>query len=204
MKMLTAVPVILLTVILADCLAKELEAVAEYQHDTVVALLQDVVAHRVDERASVGVAYLAPKLRPDIVTDNVELVTMFGVPIKDTVGLSKVKTLLEVPTIDETVMIRSAGPGYARRPPAEMHWTIEFVVHEVVGQSPISKNTAVGVALLMPKLTPPNVRVPYAELAMFLGVSLVTTGASYENLTPERVPTTAATVTTKLFLPPVP
>jgi len=85
--------------------------------------------------------------------------------------------------------------------------TRESVVQVVVMHVPrtgSSPNVAVGVASFGPKLIPCSVNVPDTVLGMFARVSRLLAGASYVNLNPDRVPTTAETVTTKFCFDPVP
>jgi hypothetical protein len=106
-------------------------------HARVVADDHEVVAHCGPAYASVLVALFAPKFSPEMVTDIPVLVAELGPgrpKVNETIGESKVKYLVDVPTIVLTVWIRGNDPGYDDTAPGP-HVTIVFVDQDVVAQS---------------------------------------------------------------------
>jgi hypothetical protein len=86
--------------------------VAENRHWRVVADDHEVVVHCGPAYASVLVALLEPKFSPEMVTDIPVLVPALEPPNEyETNGESKVKYLVDVPTIALTVWIRGNDPG---------------------------------------------------------------------------------------------
>jgi len=173
-------------------MASELPAPPDVLHCAVVNEVQDVVEQALAATATVAVASVYAKLRPEIVTTAAPDVGALAWRDAVTTGASNVKPATSDPARVATVRTGD-GRGLVGVEAAAEHATLVAVVHDVVLQAAPAGKSTVAELSSGPKLRPVSVTETPPVGETLDGTEVVTTGESHVN-DAVRVPTNPPTV----------